>query len=281
MSTMRGQQINARVDDDVARAADREYAALGPLQVRIDTHRQYSRRPEDVDASVLAALSLTGTESVLDVGSGTAAFVRRLVADGHSGQVMALDLSLAAYQAAQAIPGVKAFHASADVIPLADGAVDVVAARHVLYHCADPAAVVAECRRVLAEDGVFIATVNHPDAVPMIRHLLATELAMLGTRIQPIVNGITTNCIADLVGEQFADVEVRRFDNDLVFEDPDPLVAFAEAHFTLYGIDVDHAHREELSSRMCRRVEDWFAVSDEPWIEPKGFSVCLGRGRVS
>ena len=264
--------------DGVRRAPDAEFANLTPLQVRTETHRRFSRRDDDMDAAVRDALTLTGTESVLDIGSGTGAFVQQLLEEGHTGRVIALDISHAAYLAARQVPGVEAIHASADDIPLPDGSVDVALSRHMLYHCSSPEAVVAECARVLAADGVFVATVNHARTVPMIRHVIETELAAMGLAPPRYTNWVTTATVAELLGRSFASVDVVRHDNELVFAEPGPLVRYATSLFTLYGADENPATRQLLVDRVTARVEDWFGASTEPWLEPKGYSVCTARG---
>ena len=267
--------------DGVRRAADGEYANLSSLEVRVQAHRLFSRREDDVEAAVLGALSLTGSETVLDIGSGTGSFVQNLVEGGHTGRVIALDLSHAAYLAARQVPGVEAIHASADDIPLPDGSVDVVLSRHMLYHCSSPEVIVAECARVLTADGIFVATVNHARTVPMIRHVIETELGSLGQAVPEHVSWVTTDTVAELVGRSFAAVDLVRYDNELVFTEPAPLVRYATSLFSLYGVDENPATRQLLVDRVTARVDDWFSATDEPWLEPKGYSVCTGRGLLA
>ncbi|MEW1659169.1 hypothetical protein [Streptomyces sp. NPDC093707] len=61
-----------------------EYLRLGPLQTRIETHRRYSERVDEVEAAVLAELRLAAAESLLDVGCGTGSFLSRLRESGIS-----------------------------------------------------------------------------------------------------------------------------------------------------------------------------------------------------
>lgn len=264
--------------DGVRTAADAPHRTLTSFEVRVETHRLFSRRLDDVESAVLDAAHLTGTEVVLDLGSGTATFVRHLVESGHRGRVLALDLAHPAYLAAREVPGVEAIHASADEIPLPAGSVDVVVARHMLDLCPAPAAVVAEAARVLADDGVLVVTVNHARTVPMIRHVIETELGALGLATAPAAPCITTDSVAGLVGQRFTSVEVVSHDNELVFDEPAPLVRFATSLFALYGVDETPAVRDQLVRRVTARVEDWFASSSSAWLEPKGYSVCTARG---
>jgi SAM-dependent methyltransferase len=61
-------------------------------------------------------------------------------------------------------PG-PAVRADAVALPLADGSVTAVVAVNMLYHLADPVAAIREAHRVLAVDGVFIAsTISRHDS---------------------------------------------------------------------------------------------------------------------
>lgn len=259
-------------------ATDGTYASMTSLEVRLETYRLFSRRPDDIGAAILGALSLDGGETMLDVGSGTGTFVRNLVEGGHRGRVIALDLLPAAYLAARQVPGVEAIHASADEIPLPDRSVDVALSRHMTYHCPAPEAIVTECARVLRSDGAFVTVTNHARTVPMIRHVIETELGALGVAVPHHASWVTSDTVAAIVGRSFETVQVTRHDNELVFAEPGPLVRFAASLFALYGIDENPALRSQLTNRVTARVEDWFTASTEPWLEPKGYSVCLARG---
>ena len=248
-------------------------------EVRAQTHRLHSRHADhDVEAAVLSALTLIGTETVLDVGSGTVSFVQPLVESGHTGHALALDLSDADGLGGDEIPGVESIRISAGTIPLPDASVDVVLSRHLLYLCPSAERIVAESARVLNDDGMFVATVNHTRTVPMIRHVIETELSALGLALPDHVAWVTTETVAEVVGRCFETVEVVRYDNELVFDEPAPLIRFAEALFPLYGVDENPILCEQLTARVRARVEDWFSVSTEPWLEPKGYSVCTARG---
>lgn len=76
--------------------AKSEYANLGPLQTRIETHLLYSERPEDVEQAVLDAFPREPGDALLDVGSGTGSFLARLRSHGHQGRLVGLDTSPAA-----------------------------------------------------------------------------------------------------------------------------------------------------------------------------------------
>ena len=107
------------------------------------------------DALLARAPDLTG-RLVLDVGAGTGAVSRRLVAAG--AQSVAVDASWAmlAHQASSRPP---AMVGDISRLPLVDDAVDGAAAAFVLNHLADPVAALAELRRTVRPSGFVIASV--------------------------------------------------------------------------------------------------------------------------
>ena len=70
-----------------------------------------------MDLDVLRALDLDPAGALLDVGSGTGEFQRRLRAEGHAGRLCVLDMSQAAVDAAGAVQGVEGFLGDAQAFP--------------------------------------------------------------------------------------------------------------------------------------------------------------------
>lgn len=107
------------------------------------------------DALLAPAPDVAG-RVVLDVGAGTGAVSRRLVAAG--AHVVAVDASwpMLAHQAASRPPGVVGDIAR---LPLLDGVVDGAAAAFVLNHLADPVAALVEVRRIVRRGGFVVASV--------------------------------------------------------------------------------------------------------------------------
>lgn len=107
------------------------------------------------DALLARAPELSG-QLVLDVGAGTGAVSRRLLAAG--ADVVAVDASwpMLAHHATTRPPAVVG-----DIrrLPLVDGAVDGAAAAFVLNHLADPVAALVEMRRVVRPRGFILASV--------------------------------------------------------------------------------------------------------------------------
>ena len=123
----------------------------------------YTRLAEALIAA--APLPLAGRR-VLDLGAGTGAAGRAALAAG-AGQVVAADLAVGMLRAAG--PALHPVAADAAALPFRAGSFDLVAAAFCLNHLPDPAAALAEARRVGAAlaASTFAAGWTHPakDAV--------------------------------------------------------------------------------------------------------------------
>jgi SAM-dependent methyltransferase len=96
-------------------------------------------------------------------------------------------------------------HGDAAALPLADGSVTAVVAVNMLYHLADPDAAIHEARRVLAADGVFIAsTISRHDS---------PELAAVW---RPARSTFDAEDAAALASRVFGDVQSEWWDAPLV-----------------------------------------------------------------
>jgi SAM-dependent methyltransferase len=99
-------------------------------------------------------------QRVLDVGCGPGALTAELVARLGADAVSAVDPSPPFVAAArERHPGVDIREAAAEQLPFADREFDAALAQLVVHFMADPAAGVAEMRRVTREGGVVVACV--------------------------------------------------------------------------------------------------------------------------
>ena len=96
-------------------------------------------------------------ERVLDVGCGTGTFVRRLVDANPAQAVVGVDLSAGmlgvARRTAGTAPNVRFVEASAEALPLPDGAFDVAVSASALHYADRPDVALAEMARVLRPGG--------------------------------------------------------------------------------------------------------------------------------
>ncbi|MEV0032235.1 class I SAM-dependent methyltransferase [Nocardia sp. NPDC050793] len=254
---------------------DAEYADPTPLRVRIDTHERYSEEPHDPSADVLAALDLSGTEYLADVGCGDARFLAKLVALGHRGPLLGIDTSAAMVAAADSVPGVRGIRADARRIPFDDNSFDVLTARHMLYHVPDPATALREFRRTTKPGGTVAVVVNHAETCLHLGELVDAHAASYGIDLgETPFRSVDSETLPGLMSDVFGAVRVQRHDNALVFDTPAPLIRFAEAIFGPRGIPADHPDRDAVLADLSADVEDWFAHHPgRTWRDPKGYVI--------
>ncbi|MGY2893509.1 class I SAM-dependent methyltransferase [Deinococcus sp. UYEF24] len=220
--------------NDSARVAE-QYATDRHLNTRIRTHQLYSVGT-DLEEQVDALLSLNGSESLLDVGTGPGHFPGRLHAAGHRGRLVGADLSGGMVAAARAsYGGVEFVEAGADTLPFPDASFDVLTARHMLYHVPNVPAALKEFRRVLKPGGRFLAVTNVAAYMPELWDAVA-EAAERENALRPLAG--TGRGVADAfseingaawVRETFGDMQLHFSDDALVFPDPQPVLAYLES----------------------------------------------------
>ena len=132
---------------------------------RLDDPARARSQPVD---GVLALLSLTGAETVVDYGAGTGYLTLPLAAALPHGRVVAVDRSaemlaelrrrLEARRAAggDALAPVELVHTADNRVPLADGAADAVAAVNLWHEISDDQAALDELLRLLAPRGTLL-----------------------------------------------------------------------------------------------------------------------------
>lgn len=253
-----------------------EYGDPSALRVRIDTHQRYSeQRDDDPAAVVLDTLRLEGTESLVDVGCGDARFLRRLVERGHTGRLVGVDTSPAMVTAANVITAVEGVRASAEDLPFGDAMFDIVTAQFMLYHVPDPVIALREFARITRPAGRVSVVVNHPKTCARTRQLVVRHAQVLGlTPSAELTNTVDSNSLPQIMRTVFDDVEIRRCDNALIFDDPEPLIRFAESLFSFCGIATESPHRETIRTAIDAEARAWFASHPgQPWRDPKGYTV--------
>jgi ubiquinone/menaquinone biosynthesis C-methylase UbiE len=145
-----------RVDDAATGAAA---APLDALDALPDVAARRQRMSE--------LLGATPGDVVVDVGCGTGAAVRELAA--HGVRVIGVDVGEAvldvARERARLSPTAEFVLADAAALPLDDGSVDGYRAERLFAHLTDPAAALAEARRVLAPGGRIVLQDQDWDAL--------------------------------------------------------------------------------------------------------------------
>ena len=180
----------------------------GRFTSRADDYVRY--RPSYPAAAIDALLAGLGAPATLvaaDVGAGTGISARLLAERGV--KVFAVEPNRAMRQAAEPHPGVTWLDASAEAIPLADGAVELVLAAQA-YHWFRAALAVAEMGRVVKSGGRLALVWNvraQSDAL-----MQGYERAILEVADNPSVVGMASDIEAVDRSGLFAPRRVERFE---------------------------------------------------------------------
>jgi len=130
-----------------ARAAQRRNPILYPPR----THgRYYLRKLMREHLEAIAERHLAGRGTLVDFGCGTQPW--RPLFEHRVARCVGIDLPGSDHADAHLAPDGRA--------PIADGEADAVLSTQVLEHVADPAAYLAECRRMLAPDGRLVLSTH-------------------------------------------------------------------------------------------------------------------------
>jgi SAM-dependent methyltransferase len=104
---------------------------------------------------------------ILEVGCGNCAFVQKALEVTNVRLIFAVDLAPAAIHAAYALDsGYVApllLDVSHEALPIPDDQIDLAVCTETLEHLANPYHAVAEIKRVLAPDGIFVVSFPQPD----------------------------------------------------------------------------------------------------------------------
>lgn len=186
-------------------------------------------------------------DAVLDVGCGTGAATRpAAVAVGRSGRVVGLDLNVGMLEIARNLDAelehgadgtesavIEWLEASAEAMPLASNAFDLVVAGQSLQFPPDTAAAAAEIARVLKPGGRLAATVwRSPSASPFYAAEIEAIAARLGVEAAQAFGaafrmGDPAVLVDALTGAGLESIEVGRI--DLILDLP-PLADWAPRH---------------------------------------------------
>ena len=134
-------------------------------------HRSFAQLCAHPAAALLTAAGVPGARRVLDVGTGPGTVAALAAARGAT--VVAVDPEPGMLELAAAlVPTAELHRAALPALPLAPGSFDAVVANFVLNHVGDPAAALAELRRVTRPGGRVAVTV-WPSPPPTAQHLWA------------------------------------------------------------------------------------------------------------
>ncbi|KUF15337.1 class I SAM-dependent methyltransferase [Streptomyces silvensis] len=163
---------------------------------------------------------------VVDVGCGNGKFIERLRQDRPDLHLLGLDI------APGIIADVPGPVAVADVVrlPLADASTDAALALHMLYHAKDVAQAVSELSRIVADDGLVIASTNSDRDKVELDELWARAAGdVLGTGRGPARISLSARFTLEkapaFLGEEFDRVATIELPGTITVRDAGPVVA--------------------------------------------------------
>jgi SAM-dependent methyltransferase len=112
------------------------------------------------NAAFIEFLNVAAGSRVLEVGSGLGILAGDVAAAAPGVQVVGVELSAAQITASASRPGVTFLQGDAHALDFPDGSFDLVYARYLLEHVADPGRVLREMRRVVRPGGLVAACEN-------------------------------------------------------------------------------------------------------------------------
>jgi len=157
-----GYYTHSASDTGTARRQDMAWRILRHLAWRAD-------KGVEATPDWWAALLGPAPLRVIEIGCGDGAILERLRNLGHTVTGVEPDPAAAAVSRGR---GLTVHQATAENLPavLLDGQSDVVIFSHVLEHCLDPAAAMANCRRALAPGGMVVVEVPNNAATGLAIH---------------------------------------------------------------------------------------------------------------
>jgi len=207
---------------------DVQYVTTTKLDARSSLHRTYATSP--VPFAVFEARLVEWPEDavVLDCGCGSGLFwtnpeLPRTVS------LTLTDLSPGMVDAAVAtahehgFDDVRAEVCDVQALPFDDDMFAIVIANHMLYHVPDPDRAVAELARVVRPDGVVLAATNGYGHMREINDALAEVFGDHGEQLYEVF-GIETG--EARLRKCFSSIVWHAFDNDLIVDDPAPVVDY-------------------------------------------------------
>ncbi len=214
-----------------------QYASSKGLDTRINFHNMYSTNKMGFGPWLISNYEIREGMKVLELGTGTGD-----IWTGHDdliakcGKLVLSDLSEGMLETSEKNIGERTNveYRQIDVqhIPFEDSSFDIIIANMMLYHVPDIHKAVSEIRRVLKDDGVFYSATygehNFNDTI-------AEWFGLIGENYDPnhlftLQNG------SDILGKEFADIEVRRYEDSLHVTNIEDLADYLQSLKALHGI---------------------------------------------
>jgi SAM-dependent methyltransferase len=205
----------------------RQYHTPDNLQVRIQTHEQYSQPKVDLPHWVVEQIPWDGTERIIDVGCGNGAYTE--VARQRGRYYIAADLSFGMLQTLP-FPNLPRVNLDAQFLPFTSNSADLLMANFMLFHVPDLDQAIAELARVLRPGGRLLASTNSSHTMPELPALGQAAARRLGLADLPLFPqrqltfDLETGAAA--LERHFSQVTRHDLPGALIFPSPEPVIAY-------------------------------------------------------
>ncbi|WP_051212074.1 class I SAM-dependent methyltransferase [Butyrivibrio fibrisolvens] len=236
-------------------AVKAQYASSKSLDIRLNFHNMYSTNKMGFGPWLVEGYEIKEGMKVLELGTGTGSMWT-----GHDDliakcdKLVLSDFSEGMLDTAKNNVGERdnVEYKQIDVqnIPFEDNSFDIVIANMMLYHVPDINKAVSEIRRVLKNDGIFYsATYGEHN----FNDIIAEWFGLFGESYDPnhlftLQNG------GEVLGREFADIEVRRYEDSLHVTNIDDLADYLQSLKALHGIGT--MERDEILKMLKLHEED-------------------------
>ena len=198
-------------------SAPNQYRTTAKLDARIALHG-YGTNPQPWHGWVRDRLPRG--RRVLEVGAGTGA----LWPAAPEFQLVPTDFSAAMCITLRG-KGFAPARCSADALPFPSDTFDGAIACHMLYHVDEPAKAIAELHRVLRPGGWLVATTNGGGHMAELLEIASKVGLPMSFPDASELSFRAENAI-ELLSERFDDIDMVRYEDELVVPTPEPIVAY-------------------------------------------------------
>jgi SAM-dependent methyltransferase len=228
-----------------------QYGTSANLAARIALHADCSVNTYGWQRWVFDRLQLAPRTRVLEIACGTGRlWVENRERIPRGLRPVLTDLSAAMLETTRkaAVDGRFAGAALPD-LPFDDGAFDVVIANHMLYHVDDRPRGLREIRRVLAEDGLLVASTNGRGHLHELK-MLMREFGIAGSDVSA---SFTLENGAAQLRDVFAEVVCAEYDDALRVTDPALVLGYL-ASMSAGAAEIVAAHADAMRTAVAAHI---------------------------